>query len=82
MRSRPLTCCLQLYAAVRLKSLQTPDIEYNFITYESFLLNVKIEDRHHYRKFSSRPFGGLVDFKHSRGGLIREGALNKFLEKF
>ena len=34
------------------------------------------------------PPGGLIDFKHSRGGLIgegglvREGGLNKFFEKF
>ena len=28
-----------------------------------------------YRKFPIKPPGGLVDFKHSRGGLIGEGGL-------
>ena len=41
-----------------------------------------------YRRFSIKPPGGLIDFKHSRGGLngegglIREGGLNKFFENF
>ena len=32
-----------------------------------------------YRKSSIKPMGGLINFGHSRGGLIREGGLFKKL---
>ena len=34
----------------------------------------------HYRKSTIKPQGGLFNFGHSRGGLIREGGLFKTLD--